>query len=454
MDIFEERGVTPEVAATRPYIRYEKGEVEPLLSLSPAFRDSPAKVKWRTGQHGGWVMMKTPVPGVRTPIIPQFRPDKPLITRRSKHDHADLPLKSRAEHVQSEKHAGIEAGEEHEHVEEAKYMLWPAPRLEKDHVHGSYKKEGARARHVEKYHSSGDVPGTHHHVFSVRDPDKKPEKRLDMHPASAALLPSASRIFFALEGVLKADALLSVGECAFDVPSVTLWGAPELPRFAKKYLRDREVYVVPDSDWATNPEVALQAFEAADFLRSLGALAQVAAPTPSCGRVCACKDGLPDSGHKRGVDDYIAQRGSAAGLIVLRRNPSATFEEWALWDDGLEGRSDRWANDVRTMEWLTLRATSDGLVKRSAEVMARYVGDVDPRTISNVVNRLIESGALERVDAGSAFAFRDARLRVVKGRSGRQRFINTGAGWQSTPTFHIRPDLRADSQEEVMPELS
>jgi hypothetical protein len=75
-------------------------------------------------------------------------------------------------------------------------------------------------------------------VLDNRDPDgakyvfpkgSKYAKRIDMHPLAVGLLRDAKRIYFGLEGCIKADAMLSAilrsreKASVLSVPSVTLW---------------------------------------------------------------------------------------------------------------------------------------------------------------------------------------------------------------------------------------
>ena len=149
------------------------------------------------------------------------------------------------------------------------------------------------------------------------------EDRIDLHPRSAALLADADRVFFALEGALKNDAILSAGEAVFSVPSVTLWKPEELQRFAKDFLAGKTVFVVPDADWIGNPMVDWQALLVRTYLReALGdALVHIAAPPVEF---------FHDTGEK-GVDDWLgtygrewAQRNAVTagidGLVIRARN--------------------------------------------------------------------------------------------------------------------------------------
>jgi hypothetical protein len=107
----------------------------------------------------------------------------------------------------------------------------------------------------------------------VKDRSRSLAKRIDVHPFAVERFETAERVYFGIEGCIKADAILTAiletGEPAtvFSVPSVTLWDARELKRFAMKYLAGKIVIIVPDSDWHENPGVYTQAMLCRQYLR-------------------------------------------------------------------------------------------------------------------------------------------------------------------------------------------
>jgi len=85
-------------------------------------------------------------------------------------------------------------------------------------------------------------------------------------------LAKAKRVYFVIEGCLKADAVLSSilagdrPESVFSVPSVSLWKAEELRDFVFERLRGKQVIIIPVSDWVTNDDVRTQAFRVRETL--------------------------------------------------------------------------------------------------------------------------------------------------------------------------------------------
>ncbi|MGH2652646.1 MAG: hypothetical protein ACRDHK_15720, partial [Actinomycetota bacterium] len=159
-------------------------------------------------------------------------------------------------------------------------------------------------------------------------------------------------------------------------------------------------FVVPDSDWASNPAVAFQAFECREHLRRILGYERVhvAAAPPKCGTVCG-HGGQKKKDHKNGADDWLGERdpdgsfrNSPDDLIVLDRHESDGFWAW----EGVYRRkytSDRADTDVGVMEWMCLHAALSGEVKRSATSIRGYLErngrSVTERTVYDAVDRLL-----------------------------------------------------------------
>jgi hypothetical protein len=251
----------------------------------------------------------------------------------------------------------------HEHPRDPRYLMAPSP-LEDvtwTHAHG----ERTKADHVdssrrEKEHGVQDVTTDHEHR-DRRRVGTPLEQRIDVHPRTLRLLDEDPDLplFWSIEGSIKADAILSKGYPAIAVPSVTMWPARELERFAERYMRGRRIYVVPDADWETNSQVALQAFVCVDALMGLRVKAAVAA----------------SPGPDKGVDDYLAHGGKVEDLVVIRREITPEFDAWA---DLARADSDDWIfspdreSIVRVTWWLALHADDEGHVMRPGRTMAKY----------------------------------------------------------------------------------
>jgi hypothetical protein len=138
-------------------------------------------------------------------------------------------------------------------------------------------------------------------------PDGSWEKSIDVHPLSREPFRSGEgRVYFALEGSINGDSIVSHGGIAISVGGVTQWRAPRLWEFGR-LLQGREVWVVSDNDWRPNEMVATQARLCAKWLsEQYGALAVHAAPPWD-----------PQS-PKKGVGDFLNEGGTLGQLEVVR----------------------------------------------------------------------------------------------------------------------------------------
>ena len=132
---------------------------------------------------------------------------------------------------------------------------------------------------------------------------------LDVHPRNRAALADPSIPLWVDEGIKKGDTLTSRGECAISLVGVWNWlrdGKP-LPCWEHVALEGRVVNVAFDSDVLLKPEVQLALERLCEFLAGQGA-------TP---RVVYLPGGEGES--KVGVDDYLANGGTVAGLLGLAK---------------------------------------------------------------------------------------------------------------------------------------
>lgn len=173
--------------------------------------------------------------------------------------------------------------------------------------------------------------------------------RVDTHGDANidALVNGRGRVYLAMEGNIKEDALISAvarelepGAAVISVPSVTLWRHEEMQKVAERYLNDgREVVLIPDADGVNNPRVRNEARAMQALLEGAGAKVLVAPPPiplkdgkpifeqkidKKTGEPVFDKDGKPVYGtkvaefenvipgspkgtkeHLKGVDDYL-----------------------------------------------------------------------------------------------------------------------------------------------------
>lgn len=135
---------------------------------------------------------------------------------------------------------------------------------------------------------------------------------LDCHPRMRPHLGDPARRLWVTEGIKKGDALVSRGEVAIPMLGVWNWrgtnkagGKTLLPDFDGIAWNGRTVYLMPDSDYATNPDVG-QAFQRlAAVLERKGA------------RVYLVRLPAGPDGAKQGVDDFLAAGSAVDDLLAL-----------------------------------------------------------------------------------------------------------------------------------------
>jgi hypothetical protein len=442
---FNDHGISPEVRKGRPYIRWTKDDRGPVRK---AYEDLPRGsrgfMSGIAGQSDGLVIVRHAPPGLDLPhVYAEIRPDEPVVTGPGTwHYHPSDPSGDAPEHpkryrtytlehmrkcghIERDKknpddHRGVNREDVHMHTPRAKYVFPPGPKKAiywyHDHEEKYAGKTDKRDAHVQRYHGGVDQSGRHSHVRMVKDEDQSLARKLDVHPLALPMFETAERVFFVIEGCIKADAILSAGEAVFSVPSVTLWNADELPAFAAKYLQGKTVYIVPDSDWAEKNEVFTQAMYCRTFLRKLGIDALIAAPPPD--------ESGDKQDDKQGVDDFLGAGGSVDDLIVLDREPPLVTLE-------LVARADRIARDVQVLDGLILHAGEDGSLGAPLGKFARVMG-LDRFAVSRALEALQDLGAIEV----------DGPLVTRAGTWYGNRYIRS-FDWADRPTITIRPDLRA-----------
>ena len=173
--------------------------------------------------------------------------------------------------------------------------------------------------------------------------------------------------FLALEGSIKADAILSAGfDRVVAVPSVTCWRAPELDAVAA-WASELDVFaIVSDSDWYTNTMVV-------DQSRRARRLPQLGSKRDS--RLAAS----PWKGPKLGVDDYLAGGGRVEDFLVVDtripdaiedlipgKRPDARDRNRRTLEELIPARD---TNRARTGEWplVVTRARNDSRQSQSCD---------------------------------------------------------------------------------------
>jgi hypothetical protein len=414
--VFEKRATTESVWLERAYVPYEKGAWQTVLQAEPRYADLARwkSVQNKVAQRPGLVMQRHTWGDRR--ILAQLRPfkfgdldldnaylldkygqeDDGVFVRDWYHDHdnpmyhhhygglvfgdedryfkppsyfkplfVDAHLKDPAsEWRTSAQRQRIQAPQDawkeyHEHIAKGHGGSDKGPMFHSHPI--SY------AGHVKRRHNGQLLKGRHNHPQHAKYLYAPGEecRLLDVHPSAWLLLEAGGPVvYFALEGVLKNDAILSTGAPVVNAGSVTLWEDPALGWLATNYLsRFGMVVVVPDSDWAGNPLVWSQAHEVVKRLASWNVPAIVAAPPATCGMSCQdlTRDVggglfLPDAGHKQGVDDWLGNGGTLNEMIVMPKTAEKQLPEL------MRRRIDQFERDSALIEHYREIAGPDGLV--------------------------------------------------------------------------------------------
>ncbi|MDD5039345.1 MAG: DUF3854 domain-containing protein, partial [Dehalococcoidales bacterium] len=136
--------------------------------------------------------------------------------------------------------------------------------------------------------------------------------RLDCPPSCQKLLADPNVPLWITEGVKKGDSLASQGECVVDLTGIWNWRAKNSfggitisSDFDSVALNNRQVYLAPDSDYATNLSVSQAIKRLAEYLKRKKANVSIVL--------------LPmgKDGSKTGVDDFFVSGHTLAELKVL-----------------------------------------------------------------------------------------------------------------------------------------
>lgn len=398
----------PEIWAERESWRYEKGDVDRVLSaVGPFLKHGWVKgwVRKVVDAGPGLVMPKTPVPGLPD-IAPQLRPDGAVAVDPRPgpyHFHAwlgpDDPWPTTPVKTETDDWGRPLGGR-------------PLPGKLVWNPENIY----VRA-HVAKDHDDveGDPLGVHRHPAEAGKYLFLPgtaQARIDLHPRAAALIADAERVFFVLEGALKNDAVLSAGEAVFSVPSVTLWrtraerrrgyAAKELQDFARKYLRGKTVFVVPDADWVGNPAVDLNALLVRTYLREvLGRSVYIAAPPVGFyehhkGRGDDTQKGIDDWLGPKGRE-YAAAYGVPAGIDGLEIRGKEAGEKVAVWPREYDVKTSHVspAKDRHALTMLSLLGPRYALSLGGLASVMDVTGEGHPERAVPFLKRLASRGAIE-----------------------------------------------------------
>jgi hypothetical protein len=408
--------ISPEVGNARPYVRYAADDPSPVQT---SYKELPQP--WQRGtmtrfakRADGVVITRHAPPHLGVDrILPELRPDHPIKTKPlHRHCHPIVPTKD-IPVIPTGPSAGRELSKQQIHTAKAMQRHIARDKYEDDHK--GVNDEGVHCHQALAKYLFPPAPTKVVPWSSRRQKDKSVNyaKRIDVHPLALPLLETAKRVFFVIEGCIKADAVLSAGEAVFSVPSVTLWNAPELRQFVAAYLHGKTIIIVPDSDWHENGAVLTQAMLARSFLRRMGVRAIVAAPPPDL------------DGKKQGVDDFLAAGGCLDDLLVINREVNPGLRTFL--DAHIDQRKDGQGRNQEVLAQLTIHADTEGQISKSIRSLAR-IGNLPHKRVARALEALTECGAIS----------------VDKPLSTRRGYFSRALEWEGDPpTITILPELRA-----------
>ena len=365
LEVFTKRGIDPAIAEARPHVPYAQGDTAAILAADPKWGGSKG-LKIHLGsvvnQSSGIAMRRHPAllpetsEGDRSfwaayeremgagPILAELRPDEAVLIReRHPHKHAAEPEVATHEW-------------EVEHLR--RFDVDPSRRVRKPKEYAQYR---------EAHENPTEYHGHAHEAKYVFPSGSKNAKRLDMHPGARPLLEQAKKdggvVFYALEGCLKADSLLTKGQPVISVPSVSLWHPTELATFAERHLLGGvTVVVLTDSDWRTNPNVMGYGMLATSYLTDLGVRAVFGAPAPI------------DDDPKTGIDDMLARKLDALDVKLVEHDVPDMDLLRRMVGEALPTKAGV-SRDVaaRVFLWHLLHATTAGHVKGGGKRCAGWL---------------------------------------------------------------------------------
>jgi hypothetical protein len=398
--VFAKRAIDRKVAERRPHVPYDCGDVAAVLAADPGWNDKKGSLRNVVRQSSGVAMLRHPAiepdpaevaqggfPEFRArrmsrSILAELRPDEPILVQE------EFPHKHPATASPTDPPWVADHLERRERLVEKKKTL---DLQDFDRAHGPRTLNGEIV--------GPEVSHAHAHTAKyVFPPGNNQGKRLDAHPDAHEMIDDTCRrggvLFYALEGCLKADAILSAGRAVVSVPSVVLYWPQEMQLFIERYLGGTvspkhsrnpttrfdgrpSVVLLTDSDWRTNTEVMFYGVETAGRLRQHGVNAIFAAPP------------VMDDDPKTGVDDYLYAGG--------RLDDLPTVEHLVRPEDDLQdlvaSRLHRGCGvSVKTgaevFRWLLLHATPEGEVLGKVKRCARSLyPDLKPEAALQKVNR-------------------------------------------------------------------
>lgn len=471
-EVFTDRAIDLDLATVRyrPYV-----DLEDVFQADPNYRDlEPGQLTFleRLMEQSDGIVMVRHVPPMESinlePIFAELRPLDPVWTGSRRHnfvdvngmfwDHHTRPYEQLTrgwqKHVAraetADDHRLVNNPNDHSHEELAKYLFPPGAHHDvpwTNHNHATMPSDKL-ADHLDRYdHADGNDTV---HLKRTKDPKVNRAKRIDVHPRAVEQFAEAEVVYFALEGCLKADAILSeilrTGERAsvFSVPSVTLWDCREFPRFIDQYVKGRICIIIPDADWQDESKggaIISQALYCRSAIEEWVGRGRthIAAPPMWLGDV-----------RTKGIDDFLHAGGKLHDLkIVGPRVPEdMIFYGFKSLSTSPSGKR----RDRAMLRFLSLHADVNGEYSAPLLTIARRVTRkrMDRDAVRQALMNLVETGVIT-TDKPLTTASRQwipwpehNPYGAEWGSRGWSINRDQDDFWRNIPTFTVHPRYRAE----------
>lgn len=227
------------------------------------------------------------------------------------------------------------------------------------------------------------------------------------------------RVYFVMEGQIKADAVLSQVKkedpkaAVVSVPSVTAWNEKEVAWATDKYFKGRDVVLIPDADGVTNDAVVKQAKTLQGRMLNGGAGTVTVASPPLIknkrGQLevediwypTGVKDG------RKGVDDHIGLGKGTLGDLTFNDTPRPKFD--LSKETGTKKlRSNSVKNAETTLEALSDLAGENGTGRISKKAISKTTG-LPESSVHDALKTLEKKGYIKRYDIFDPKALENGR---------------------------------------------
>lgn len=219
------------------------------------------------------------------------------------------------------------------------------------------------------------------------------------------LVEGKGRVYFIMEGNLKADAALTAVKkedptaAVISVPSVTAWPGKETDWVAKKYLQGRDVVLIPDADGVNNVDVTRQAINLKGKLLSNGVTnVKVAAPPlvrDKSGKLDVEPLKLPSGKEdaRKGLDDHLGLGKGTLGDLIYSDTKTPNFDLTNLSKQN-KVKSHSVQNSNKVLNAISDMAGERAAGKISDKSIEKYTG-LASSSVNDSVIRLEKMGVIK-----------------------------------------------------------